>query len=307
MHLFSSLSKVLTEYKCAIPVFEGLLPKKHDRIVQKLLFELSTWHGLAKLRLHTESTVTDLENSTVRLGKALRDFSGIVCPTYATYDLPSEEAARVRRKAAADKKAKSQSSEKIKKKSTHPPTLEKKKAALTKSKGGGPASQSTSRRHRLFNLSTYKLHSLGWYPRAIRLFGATDNYNTQTVRFLPLLLLVKTLLIYLFQGELEHRRVKRFYKRIRKGKHVIGIGLQVRRERLIHRLKERNKHSAENLPTVPLEVTESLSATMPSDHYQISSDTRQKVQLLQWLKTNETDPAVQVFTTHYSIDSFFLT
>jgi hypothetical protein len=95
--------------------------------------------------------------------------------------------------------------------------------------------------------------------------------------------------------------VKRFYKRVRKGKHVIGIGLKVRRERLIHRLKERNQHRdipvtdvIENLPTVPLEVTEFLSPTMPSDHYQISSDTRQKVQLLQWLKTNETDPALLV-------------
>jgi hypothetical protein len=96
--------------------------------------------------------------------------------------------------------------------------------------------------------------------------------------------------------------VKRFYKRVRKGKHVIGIGLQVRRERLIHRLKERNQHipvtdvpnGFENLPTVPLEVTESLPPTTPGDHYQISSDTRQKVQLLQWLKTNETDPALRV-------------
>jgi hypothetical protein len=50
----------------------------------------------------------------------------------------------------------------------------------------------------------------------------------------------------------------------------------------------------ENLPTVPLEVTESLSPTMPSDHYQISSDTRQKIQLQQWLKKNETDPALRV-------------
>ena len=32
-------------------------PKEHDRIVQKLLFELATWHGLAKLPLHTEITV----------------------------------------------------------------------------------------------------------------------------------------------------------------------------------------------------------------------------------------------------------
>ena len=50
----------------------------------------------------------------------------------------------------------------------------------------------------------------------------------------------------------------------------------------------------ENLPTVPLEVMESLPPTMPTDHYQISTDTRQKVQLIQWLKTDETDPALRV-------------
>ena len=98
--------------------------------------------------------------------------------------------------------------------------------------------------------------------------------------------------------------MKRFYKRVRKGKHEIGIGQQVRRERLIHRLKERNQQmpetdqfQVENLPTVPLEVTESLPPTMPSDHFQISSDTRQKVHLLQWLKTNENDPALRVRIT----------
>ena len=55
-------------------------------------------------------------------------------------------------------------------------------------------------------------------------------------------------------------------------------------------------NASENLPTVPLalEVTESLPPTTPSDHYQISSDTHHKVQLLQWLKTNESDPVLWV-------------
>jgi len=44
-----------------------------------LLFELATWHGLAKLRLHTESTVQALENSTTRLGIALRKFQSKTC------------------------------------------------------------------------------------------------------------------------------------------------------------------------------------------------------------------------------------
>lgn len=181
--LFRSLSNMLiVYYKCAIPVFEGLLPKEHDDIIRKLLFELSTWHGLAKLRLHTESTVINLENSITRLGEILRKFSDTLCPAYATYDLPSEEAARVRRKATTAKKGGNAQSPKKKKKTTQP---------LTKSKDTGPTSDmkpSTSRQRRSFNLVTYKLHALGWYPRAIRLYGTSDNYNTQTVRLFFLIL-----------------------------------------------------------------------------------------------------------------------
>jgi len=44
-------------FQCAIPVFDGLLDPCNNVIVMDLLFELATWHALAKLRLHTESTV----------------------------------------------------------------------------------------------------------------------------------------------------------------------------------------------------------------------------------------------------------
>ena len=73
--------------------------------MRKLLFELNTWHSLAKLRLHTETTIKDLEHSTTRLGAVLRKFQEEVCSAYKTFELPSEEAARVRRQASAAKKA----------------------------------------------------------------------------------------------------------------------------------------------------------------------------------------------------------
>ena len=82
----------LHHWQCAIPTFEDLLPQKHDRIMQKLLFELATLHGLAKLWLHTESTLNDLENSATQLGNLLQTFKTDVCSEYATRDLPSEEA-----------------------------------------------------------------------------------------------------------------------------------------------------------------------------------------------------------------------
>lgn len=208
----------------------------------------------------------------------LRTFQEEVCIQYQTFDLPSEEAARARRKAKKEAMAAN--------------VAEKGKAR----KGKESASASGSRKVRKFNLNTYKTHALGGYPKAIRLFGSPDNYNSQT-------------------GELEHRRGKRHFKTVQKGKHVLGIGLQVRRERLIHRLQERNKQNpalatvdpSNDLPTVSFEEqSDALPPTPPTSHHHISVDSRQKVQLSQWLHKNRDDPAilVSVCTTLLS-ESYF--
>jgi hypothetical protein len=148
------------QVQCSIPTFEGLLPKKHDRIVRNLLFELATWHGLAKLRLHTDSTVKDLENSATRLGNLLRKFKTEVCSAYATRDLPSEEAARGRRQAAKAQKAAGGA------RTAAPPI--NLKATISK--------------FRDFNMETYKLHGLPDYPESIRAHGVTENTSTKNVR-----------------------------------------------------------------------------------------------------------------------------
>ena len=132
-----------------------------------LLFELATWHGLAKLRLHTESTLRSLESSTTRLGIALRKFQLTTCAEFKTRNLPSEEAARGRRKAAKAK--------------LKPTTQQSKsKAMVPKSKGKEKVSSTL----RAFGLSNYKTHALADYPRMIREFGTTDGYSTQNVSFL---------------------------------------------------------------------------------------------------------------------------
>lgn len=152
-------------FQCSIPVFDGLFDStgSNNTIILDLLFELSTWHGLAKLRLHTESTVRSLENSTTRLGIALRKFQSTTCAEFVTHDLPSEEAARGRRKAA---KAKLK------------PTTQN-----LKSKGKQKATDTDSR-FRSFNLSNYKTHALADYPKTIRELGTTDSYSTQNVSYL---------------------------------------------------------------------------------------------------------------------------
>ena len=172
--------------KCAIPVFEGLLPKQHDQVIRRLLFEMATWHGLAKLRLHTETTVIDLENSTTRLGNILRVFQSDICPYYQTQDLPSEEAARGRRQAAAAAKKSTNQLSTLPSNKLRPEADNPKESAKTKGKKpvkppGKASMTKKGNKFRKFSLTTYKAHSFGGYAKAIRLFGTTDNYSTQNV------------------------------------------------------------------------------------------------------------------------------
>jgi hypothetical protein len=141
---------ILIHVQCSIPVFEGLLSPPHDNIVRELLFELATWHGLAKLRLHTDTTINSLEQ---RLGQAIRNFESETCTQLEARDLPAEDAARARRK------------------------LSRLAAGTTTSE---PTTQK-AKKPREFNMKTYKLHALGHYAKAIRLFGPSDGFSTQTV------------------------------------------------------------------------------------------------------------------------------
>jgi hypothetical protein len=127
-----------------------------------LLFEMATWHFLAKLRLHTESTVTSLMKSTTRLGTALRKFASITCEVYVTKDLPSEEAARGRRQAALAQKK-----------------------GINGTQPTKPSETSTSghARERKFNLSAYKPHAIPDYALYIRRYGTTDGFTSQVVSY----------------------------------------------------------------------------------------------------------------------------
>ena len=57
-----------------------------------VLFELCTWHALAKLCLHTKAAAHDLKTLMQQLGFMLQDFKKVVCAAYVMKDLPSEEA-----------------------------------------------------------------------------------------------------------------------------------------------------------------------------------------------------------------------
>src|SRR5882724_2390401 len=83
--------------KCAIPVFEELLPEPHNQIVQDLLFGLAEWHAEAKLRMHTDSSLELLTSATSFLGSQIRRFAKTTCSAFQTKELPNETAARARR------------------------------------------------------------------------------------------------------------------------------------------------------------------------------------------------------------------
>ncbi|KAH9923724.1 uncharacterized protein BXZ73DRAFT_103768 [Epithele typhae] len=88
--------------QCSFPCFEGLgfVSPSHNKIVLDMIFRLSTWHALAKLRLHSEDSLRYMEHVTTLLGATMRSFVRHVCLAYLTKELPKETAARQRRKVA---------------------------------------------------------------------------------------------------------------------------------------------------------------------------------------------------------------
>lgn len=58
---------------------------------------MSHWHGLAKLRMHSDLTLDILDQQTTDLGAQFRLFKEKVCPLYQTQELDREVGARTRR------------------------------------------------------------------------------------------------------------------------------------------------------------------------------------------------------------------
>ena len=124
----------------------------------KVLFDLGHWHGFAKLRMHTDTTLGLLSRATVTLGHTLRTFQEQTCAAFQTKELQREQAARIQRR--------------LKKVSISQP---------------GPSNVmpqnhvSSVRLPKQLNLKTYKFHALGDYHDTIRLFGTIDSFSTQLV------------------------------------------------------------------------------------------------------------------------------
>lgn len=144
--------------QCSIPAFEDLLPEPHNKQVMKLLYRTAEWHALAKLRMHTDSTLEHLRRLTKEFGSLMRQFRDHTCPQFNTVELPREVAARKRRQQRHSGRAK-----------------------VSKDDGPEGPSSASSRKLKSINLSTIKFHFLGDYVPTIQRYGCTDSYSTQLV------------------------------------------------------------------------------------------------------------------------------
>ncbi|KAG6905478.1 hypothetical protein DXG01_002467 [Tephrocybe rancida] len=143
--------------QCAIPVFDGLFGDQFDAIIMDILFLAAHWHGLAKLRMHTDYTLNIMDKITTSLGQKMCYFQTGVCPLFSTHELPREAAARIRRESKKTSK----------------------EGSGNTFNEGEPETETVTRKLKTLNLDTYKYHALGDYVACIREFGTTDSYSTE--------------------------------------------------------------------------------------------------------------------------------
>jgi hypothetical protein len=157
-------------------------------MVMDLLFTMAHWHGLAKLRMHSDLTLEILDKLTTDLGDRFREFKAKVCPAYKTQELDREVDSRSRRqtKEASKRAEKGKAKANVVARGTAARNTEEgaytngQEITSSKEPQDVPIPKQ-SRRRKSFNFQTYKFHSLGDYVASIRQFGTTDSYSTEPV------------------------------------------------------------------------------------------------------------------------------
>ncbi|TBU49493.1 hypothetical protein BD309DRAFT_1076425 [Dichomitus squalens] len=155
-----------------------------------------------------------------------------------------------------------------------------------------PSEDDPSPKIKSFNVNTIKYHRLADYPRMVRRTGTSDNSNTQT-------------------GELEHRRLKSFYKRTNKNRTFgMQVAAEVQRQSILDRIargvpassKRRRNQTTCALKArhrrdlrVRFEEDQPLPASSFADHHHMSLEQRYPENLTDFLQTNAGDPACKDF------------
>ncbi|KAG2063716.1 hypothetical protein BDR04DRAFT_1131029 [Suillus decipiens] len=135
--------------QCSIPIFDGLLPELHNHTVLQLLFTMAHWHGLAKLRMHSDLTLQIMDQVTSALGQQFCHFKATVCAGYVTHELRLE----------VEHCAQHLAKQAMKQKTAH--------------------WYQGVKRCKVFNFQTYKFHTLGDYVSTIRRYGTSDSFSTE--------------------------------------------------------------------------------------------------------------------------------
>lgn len=138
--------------------------------------------------MHTDSSLALLQTLTTEFGRLIRQFRDLTCSAYNTVELPGETAARMRRNKPSGivevpAIAVGPQSTALPSNLEHS-TLPSSTTTAHPTNPMASQGQDTSRRYKTLNLTIYKLHALGDYVNCIRLFGTTDSYSTQLVKFL---------------------------------------------------------------------------------------------------------------------------
>ena len=116
--------------------------------------------------MHTDDTLKIFDDLTVRIGSNFRTFNKHTCPAFDTKELRREVDARKRRQ------AKRASANGASNSSNPKPSASN---LTSKAEADGPLPKTLS-------IDTYKHHSLGDYPKAIRQVGTIDSISTEPVR-----------------------------------------------------------------------------------------------------------------------------
>lgn len=149
---------------------DGLLPPgEHNDHVQDLLFEACNLHTLAKLRMHTETTLKALGDSVSTYGTPTRRFQSRTCEELKAVELPRETVKRRRRQTAAQ--------------AGRPP--------VNPAGSTNPAAASSNPKKDIpkqkYNLARYKYHAIADWPAAVREVGTLDNFTSQWVSLTTIL------------------------------------------------------------------------------------------------------------------------
>jgi hypothetical protein len=152
-----------------------------------LLYQLAEWHALAKLRMHTESTLTRMDSITTKLAHDIRKFKDQTCSTFVNIELQREAKARSKRqqngqvtKVSGYRMAPSSGLQCPVRRDVIP--IPGPSTPLTLGPcPPAPIPPSKDKKKMSLTIHRYKFHVMADYVQTIRMFGTTDSYSTQTV------------------------------------------------------------------------------------------------------------------------------